>query len=218
MSPRTWVLSGLAAAVTAVAVVAWRDDGRALPETSPEPIRVEVAGRPLVLPKNAVRFADERLPGPQARLDLALSWPELAGRTDETAARFDTPDYARDILYVTIRPRRDGSDGATRLATVYARFFVGEPWAGPGGLQGRRLAPKSGYGDEEIWLEPGAVRPFVARCFPLAPGEPADMCLVDTVHGSLEVSLRLPKALLGQWREIDAALDTRLAAWGVEVR
>jgi hypothetical protein len=80
------------------------------------------------------------------------------------------------------------------------------------------LAQKSGYGDEEIYLEPGAVRPFVARCFPLAPGEPPSMCLNDTVHGSLLVTLRLPKVLLERWREIDAALENRLTGWGVEIR
>lgn len=220
MSSRTRVVVGLAAvaATTALAVVALRDDGRSAAETSPAPVRLEIGGRPLDLPLNAVRFVDQRTPGPQPRVDLALTWPELEGRTAANAARFDTPDYAADVLYLTIQPRRDGWDGATRLSAVYARFFVGDPWEGPGGLQGRRMAPKSGYGDEEIYLEPGAVRPFVARCFPLAPGEPAAMCLTDTVHGSLMVTLRLPKALLGHWREIDAALDARLAGWGVETR
>lgn len=220
MPSRTRVVIGLAAAavVTALAVVWLRDDGRSAPETSPAPVRLEIGGRPLDLPLNAVRFVDQRTAGPQPRVDLALVWPELEGRSATNAARFDTADYAADVLYLTIRPRRDDLDGAARLATVYARFFVGDPWEGPGGLQGRRMAPKSGYGDEEIYFEPGAVRPFVARCFPLAPGEPNAMCLADTVHGGLMVSLRLPKALLGRWREIGTALDARLAGWGVEPR
>ena len=217
MSPALWALIGVSA-ITAVAVVMWRDDGRTAAETSPEPVRVEVGGRQLTVPKNAVRFADQRKPGPQSRLDLALSFPEFAGRGRDTAARFDTPDLAPDILYLTIAPRQDGWDSASRLATVYARFFVGEPWDGPAGLQGRRLSPKSGYGDEEIWMEPGVVHPFVARCFPLTPGEPPTVCLNDTNHGSLSVSLRFPKALLAQWRDLDAGLDIRLADWGVETR
>jgi hypothetical protein len=220
MSPRILALVGLAAlaVVTAVAVVAGRDDGRGAPVTSSEPVRVELGGRPLAVPANAIRFADQRAAGPRTRLDLALSWPELEGRTEATAARFDTPDLPLDILFVTLQPRVDAWDSATRLAAVYARFFVGEPWAGPGGLQGRRLSPKSGYADEVIWLEPGVVRPFVARCFPLAPGQPPKMCLHDVVHGSLLVTLWFPEALLGEWHEIDAALDVRLAGWGVEVR
>lgn len=218
MSPKLWALIGVTAAVAAVAVVMWRDDRNATPETSSETVRVEVGGRPLEIPRNAIRFDEQRRPGPQTRLDLALSWPELEGRTPATSARFDTPDLAPDILFLTVEPRRDGWDSASRLAAVYARFFVGEPWDGPGGLQGRRLAPKSGYDDEEIWLEPGAVRPFVARCFPLAPATPPAVCLHDTNRGSLSVSLRFPKALLGQWREIEAGLDTRLGAWGIETR
>ena len=221
MSSRIRALVGLAvAAVVAVAVAALvrRDDGHGAPVTSPAPLRIELGGRPLAIPANAIRFADQRVPGPQARVDLALSWPELAGRTETTAARFDTPDLAPDIVHVTLRPRQDASDSATRLAAVYARFFVGEPRPGPGGLQGRRLSPKSGYADEEIWLEPGVVRPFVARCFPLSPGEATKLCLHDVIHGSLLVTLRFPVTLLGEWRDLDAALDGRLAAWGVEVR
>lgn len=220
MSPRILAGFGLAlvALLAAAVVVVLRDDGHGAPETSPAPLRLVVGGRPLSIPANAVRFADQRVPGPQPRLDLALTWPELEGRTTANAARFDTPDYAPDVIHLTIRPRGDDGDGATRLATVYARFFVGEPWTTPSGLQGRRMAPKSGYGDEEIYLEPGAVRPFVARCFPLASGEPPRMCLSDTRHGSLAVELRFPRTLVDHWREIDAGLDTRLAAWGVETR
>jgi hypothetical protein len=220
MSPRIRIVAGLlavAALVAAVAVAFHRDGGAASP-TSPETLRLEVGGRPLHVPANVVRFVDQRVAGPQPRLDLALTWPELEGRTAANAARFDTTDYAPDVIQVGLQPRRDAVDGAARLATVYSRFFVGEPWTGPGGLQGRRMAPKSGYGDEEIWLEPGAVRPFVARCFPISPGEPPAMCLSDTIHGSLHVTLRFPRALLGEWRELDAGLDARLAAWGVETR
>ena len=221
MSPRTRVLIGLAAALAAVAAVAaviGRDDAGGVPETSGEPVRLEVGGRPLVIPRNAIRFADQRIAGPQTRIDLALTWPDLEGRTDTTAPRFDTPDQAADIVHLTIRPRHDAFDSATRLTAVYSRFFVGEPAAGPGGLQARRLSPKSGYGDETVYLEPGAVRPFVARCFPLTPGEPARMCLRDVVHGTLLVTWRFPEALLADWHALDAALDTRLTAWGVEVR
>lgn len=216
MGPKIWILAGVAVASALAVALLLRDRGRDAPETSSEPVRVEIGGRPLEIPRNAVRFADQRRPGPHARLDLALSWPELDGRSAATSARFDSPDYAPDILYVTIAPRRDGTDSASRLATVYARFFVGEPQDGPGGLQGRRLAPKSGYDDEEVWLEPGVVRPFVARCFPLTPGEAPVMCLHDVNRGSLTVSLRFPSALLGDWRTMVAGLDARLAAWGVE--
>ncbi len=219
---KSWIgiVAGLVAVLVAATAAAFllRDDRRDVAETSPALVRVEIAGRALAIPGNALRFADQREPGSKARLDLALSWPELEGRTAETSARFDTPDYATDILFLTIEPRRDGWDSATRLAAVYSRFFVGEPWDGPGDLQGRRLAPKSGYEDEEIFLEPGVVRPFVARCFPLARGGRPAMCLHDVAHGALSVSLRFPKVLLTDWREIDAGLEGRLVAWGLETR
>ncbi|MDK9695236.1 MAG: hypothetical protein OEL76_02455 [Siculibacillus sp.] len=220
MAPRTRALIGLLglAAAGAAALVLWRGTGPGLPATSPTPLRIEIGGRPLTLPANTIRFADQRVPGPHLGVDLALTWPELEGRSERTAARFDTPHYALDVVHLSIRPRQDTWDSASRLAAVYARFFIGEPWPGPAGLQGRRLSPKSGYADEVVYHEPGAVRPFVARCFPLAAGEPPKMCLRDVLHGNLLVTLRFPEVLLEHWRELDAALETHLAAWGVEVR
>ena len=212
-------LLGLAAAgAAAVALFVWRATPHGLPPTSPTPLRIEIGGRPLSIPANTVRFDEQRVAGPHGEIDLALVWPELEGRSAATASRLDTPNYAADVLHLSIRPRQDAWDSAARLAAVYARFFIGEPWAGPAGLQGRRLSPKSGYADEVIWHEPGAVRPFVARCFPLAAGDPAKMCLRDVVHGTLLVTVRFPEAMLDHWRDFDAALDGRLAAWGVEVR
>lgn len=219
MAVKTWAWAGAVAALAAVALVVWRDEnGRASPETSVAPVAVVVGGRALEIPRNALRFDEQRTPGVKTRLDIALAWPELTGRSAATAARFDTPDLAPDIVYLTLTPRQEGADSATRLTQVYARFFVGEFWDGPGGLQGRRLSPKSGYAGEEVWLEPGAVRPFVARCYPLVTGEAPSVCLHDVTLGALTVSWRFPKTLLGQWREIDAGLDQRLGGWGVETR
>ena len=216
MLRKSWIWAAVPAALTAVALVLWRDENaRERPEFSPEPVAVTVAERPLSVPKNAIRFVGQRRPGAQSRLDLVLSWPELTGRTHDTSPRFDAPGPNPDLIWVTVGPRGDGVDGATRLATVYVRLFVGEPWDGPAGLQGRRLSPRSGYDGEEVYFEPGAVHPFVARCYPLAPGEPIQTCLHDEVFGPLSVQWRFPKALLAEHVRLAEGLSARLAEWGV---
>lgn len=216
MPRMSWILAPVLAGLVAVALVLWRDENaRERPELSPDPVAVTVADHPLAIPKNALRFVGQRRPGPQMRLDLALSWPELAGRTPQTTARFDAEGPIPDVIWVTVTPRGDAIDGAARLATVWVRLFVGDPWDGPTGLQGRRLSPKSGYDGEEIYFEPGVVHPFVARCYPLAPGEPVATCLHDEIVGPLAVQWRFPRGLLPEWPHLAEGLTARLAEWGV---
>lgn len=220
MSKTTWIGAGLAA-LTAVALVLWRDDGgRETLETSPEPVRVEIAGHALAVPLNAIRFPGERRPGPQERLDLALLGPDWVGRTAETAARFDEPAATSDVVWVTISKATGEMDSAALLATVYSRFFEGDPLPAPEdlGLTGRRLAAKAGYVGEEVWFEPGVVHPFVARCWPTAPDGPVTTCLQQKTVGDLSIARRFPRARLVDWRALVDGLDARLTAWGVPVR
>jgi len=220
MAKTTWI-GAAAAALAALALALWRDDGgRETSEVSPEPVRVEVAGHALAVPMNAVRFPAERRPGVQERLDLALLAPEWRGRTLADAARFDEPAATSDVVWVTISKADGEMDSAALLATVYSRVFEGDPLPVPEGLGliGRRLAAKAGYVGEEVWFEPGAVRPFVARCWPIAPNGPVTTCLRVNTVGDLSIARRFPRARLGDWRALADGLDARLAEWGVPVR
>ena len=218
MSARTAVLAALAlvvAAALAAGLWLWGMRDRERPEFSDRPVAVTVAGRALAIPANALRFVAQRRPGPHDRLDLALLAPDLEGRTAATGARFDAPGQPPDVVWVTIEPHRGDLDAAARLATVYARLFVGEPLAGPDGLTGRHLSAKAGYVGEEVWYEPGVVRPFVVRCWPAAAGEPTATCLHDEAVAGLLVTWRFPRPMLDDWRTLAATRRTRLAAWGV---
>ncbi len=204
------LLAGLAA-VASVAVVRLLADDR--PETSSEPIVVTVGDHRLAIPRNVVRFAAERTTRPLNRLDLALLWPELRGRGADDDARFDTPGLAPDVVVATLTPAGVGLDSAARLATVWSRFFEGDPRPGPDGLVVRRMSAASGYAGEEIVFEPGAVRPFAARCYPLTPGEAPNVCLHVTIDAGLMAEWRFPAERLAEWRRLADALPARLAGW-----
>jgi hypothetical protein len=217
MSRSTWIAVALAA-LAGVGLVVWRQDGgRETIDVSAEPIAVTVAGHALRVPKNAIRFPAQRLPGPQPRLDLALLPPDWSGRTPQNADRFDEPAERSSVVWVTLAPAAGELDSAARLATVYARLFVGEPLEAPDalGLTGRRLSPQAGYAGEEVWFEPGVVRPFVARCYPLAPDAPVAACVGEETAAGLTVTRRFSRARLADWRELRAGLAARLADWGV---
>ena len=215
MSRPTWFLAALVIAALAVAVVIWRDDGGESPAGSSEPTLVEVAGLPLAVPMNALRFADQRRPGPHPRLDLALLAPEMQGRDETNTARFDVAGEPPDVVWLTLTPVGGEMDSAGRLATIYRRFFVGDPLAPIAGLDGRHLSPKAGYGGEEVWYEPGAVHPFVARCWPLVPGGEPTTCHHEEAVAGLMIGWRFPKAMLATWAETRERLRARLAQWGV---
>ena len=217
MPKTTWILATLAAAL-AVALVLWRDgSSRETAETSPLPVAVDLAGHRLELPMNAIRFPAQRRPGPQERLDLALLFPEWTGRTPADADRFDETGGGVDVIWVTLAPAGAEMDQAARLATVYARLFVGDPLEADVdlGLVGRHLSPEAGYVGEEVWFEPGVVHPFVARCWPLAPNGPVTTCLNEEIVDGVMVGRRFPRAHLARWREIRDGLDARLAQGGL---
>lgn len=220
MSKSTWI-AAVSAALLGVGLVVWRQDfGRETIEVSAEPVEVTLAGLALHLPKNVVRFPAQRIGGPQARLDLALLPPSWTGRTQENAALFDAPAETSSVVWVTLTPATGDLDSAARLGTVYARFFVGEPLEAPDtmGLIGRRLSPQAGYAGEEVWFEPGVVRPFVVRCYPLAPPGPVTTCLGEETRGGLTITRRFSRSQLARWRELRDGLAARLAEWGVPAR
>ena len=122
----------------------------------------------------------------------------------ETAARFDDVSDASKVIQIGIEPRETELASSERLATLYARYFDGDAFDGPGGLVGRRFLPSSSYADELLFFEPGSVRPFVARCFAKAGGSTVDLCLSEfRVGASLIAAYRFRPVLLAQWKEMD---------------
>jgi hypothetical protein len=209
---RTTLVVALAGAALFGSAIALMVVGGEPVETSAEPVAVTVAGHRLRLPRNVVRFAAQR-GGEQVRLDLALVWPELVGRGRGDADRFDVAERPPDVLWATVTAAGDGLDSAARLATIYGRFFEGEVRTGTDGLMVARMNAASGYVGEEIHFEPGAVHPFVARCYPLANGEPPSVCLHDEIVDGLRFDWRFPIERLADWRGLASALPALAARW-----
>jgi hypothetical protein len=197
------------------------------PAVAGGPLTVTIAGEPLVVPPDWIRFGSQRRSGAASRLDLGLTWPDLqpeprpgsekpasgttpaAAPSSADAAAAAEAGLAKPVLVFAIEPRPTELDMAGRLGTVYARFILPDALDAPDGLSGRKLAAGSGYEDEELYFEPGAVRPFVARCFPLERKGPIGTCLTDLNIGrGLNLSMRFPRALLPEWHALRQAAET----------
>lgn len=226
-SPRRasfWRLGGLSlAGVTLLGVVLvlfGRDDD----DLSTRPVALTIAGETLAVTANHIRFADQRRGGALDRVDLALIWPGLDGQTAETRAAFAAPGAesvpgapGAAVLQIAVEPRSVALDSAARLASVYVRFFAPDApdavTAPPvDGLSARRFVAGSPYADETLYFEPGAVHPFVARCFPRAVGDVRRLCLTEMAFGrGLVAAIRFPPALLSEWRTLQVDVADFLA-------
>jgi hypothetical protein len=207
-------LALLAAALLAALLMLFGSDDDDL---SPRPVTVAIAGETVTVAANRIRFSDQRRGGALPRLDLAVLWPGLAGRTTATADAFAGRDGAGTLIQIAVEPRAVDLDSAARLASVYVRQLAPqEPDAAEAppvtGLVARRFLASSPYADETLYFEPGAVHPFVARCFPRAAGDTRKLCLTEIGFGrGLVAAVRFPPALLGDWQALQSDLAAFLA-------
>jgi hypothetical protein len=185
-------------------------------DTVPRPVTVTISGEPLVISSDRIRFADQRRGGALPRVDLAVLWPDMVGRTATNRDAFALPRPETPVLQIAIEPNSTALDSAARLASVYLRYFAADPpdesLAPPvDGLVARRFVASSPYADETLYFEPGSVHPFVARCFPRAEGDQRRLCLTEIGFGkSLVAAIRFPPALLADWRHLQDACRSLL--------
>ncbi len=166
-------------------------------------------------PDNMIRFERARQDGTAERLDLYMRWPDLDGYSDDARHDFNHAGDTRRIIFLSFDERMMSRDMSGRLAPIYSSMLVKPGIAGPSSVTLFEFSPASGYMNEVLAVaeQPGG-EPFVARCLSgasaaesLAPCE-RDIHLGD----NLSLSYRFPQELLGQWRELDAAIRNKAAA------
>lgn len=170
---------------------------------------IVVEGEMLAVPANMIRFAQNRRSGTANRLDLYLSWPDLSGYSEEQRALFNHATGENRIIFAAFEPRVMERDMSGRLTPIY-RLLIEEPGEPvEAGLVAHRFVEASGYGDEMLIVDPTRfVAPFVARCL---TGEEADTALAPCerdidVGVNLSLRYRFPRALLEDWRQLDAGM------------
>jgi hypothetical protein len=195
------VLGGLVVGSSAFAVTGLRPDGA-------QALRVSVGSTALGLSSSLLREPETVGDGPQPRLDLTLTWPDLAPRDHRlSAARASWPGAApgpgQDLVDVTIVPADDSPAPETRVASLYARFLEATVQQGPGDLITRHFRRNSPYAGEVLVFSPPDGRRVAARC--------------ETEPGSAEsagdrapdaASVTVPAACIAEFRR--HGLDVRL--------
>lgn len=167
-------------------------------------------------PANTIRFERQRRDGVADRLDVYLRWPLLDGYSDGARDDFNHADGRRNIVFLSFERRIMSRPMSGRFEPVYAPLLMRPGEAGPGGTTIYELDKKSGFLNEVLVVapRPDAIDLFVARCLEEEDGEtPLAPCERD-IHLGKELSLtyRFPREMLGQWGELEAAIQAKAAS------
>lgn len=179
------------------------------------PVDIFIGPDHLRLPVNVIRFPEQRVTGETESINLYLLWPDMVGYSDAKRAFFNRVSGEQRLIMVEISQATMTLDMSGRLEPIYSRLFDGPSEPGPHGLNLHHLKSSSGYGDEVLLTgETSQTSPFVIRCLlPKSRGDATGAdCQRDIAAGTdLSVLYRYSSTMLGNWTEIDAAINDYIA-------
>ncbi|MEO1066300.1 MAG: hypothetical protein AAFW47_02850 [Pseudomonadota bacterium] len=181
-----------------------------------EPVTVTLGDVRLSIPKNKIRFEDQRQDGVQGRIDLYLSWPALDGYAKDNERVFNDTSEAGSLIFLSLVAEQSAGTPERRLNEIYRRFFVGKPWKGPSGLIGQELDPKSGYAGENVFYARDTDGVFVTRCLQAEAAVKNKLqptCLFDfELVPGLIAHVRFHELILHDWRDINRRIALMLTS------
>ncbi len=202
-----------AAALTAALYVAyvlwprWPDVPVALDAPS---LPVEIAGVMFNIEPAAIRMPVQRRPGRQERVDLAYLWPSLTPPDPSMKPTLGAPLDPNERLFVTIASGEDALPPLERVETIYPRYLVAEPTAGPGGLTLRGFRDGTPYQGEELVFDASAPEHFLLRCSLRGVGN-SGTCFSERRIGNADITMRFPRDWLKDWRRVATGIDALIA-------
>lgn len=173
--------------------------------------QIHIGNNTLAVPANMIRFDRQRGNGVLPKLDLYLRWPDLSGYSDRTRDDFNHVGGSKKILFLSFQERSMSRDMTGRMEPIYRSLIVEPGSAGLAGLSVYGFKPISGYADEVLVVgRRENALPFVARCLNENAEKQVMADCERDIHIGDELSLlyRFPNELLGEWRSLDAAVQS----------
>ena len=128
-------------AVIFVAYVLWPRWPEAAAGPDAPALPIVVAGTTFNIESGAIRMVVQRHAGAQERVDLAYLWPSLRPPDVSFTPKLGAPAPSpNERLFVTIASGRTALPLMERVKSIYPRYLVPEPSAGPAGLTLRGFA------------------------------------------------------------------------------
>ncbi len=165
-----------------------------------------VAGVTFNVEPAAIRLAVQRHAGTQERLDLAYLWPWLTPPDPEIQPTVGAPVDPNARLFVTVASGDGTLPLIERVQTIYPRYLVPEPTAGPDGITLRGFRDGTPYQGEELAFESDAPEHFLARCSRKGVVN-SGTCLLERRIGTADITVRFPRDWLTDWKDVAAGID-----------
>jgi hypothetical protein len=167
---------------------------------------ISIAGVVFNIAPAAIRFPVQRRAGPQDRVDLAYTWPDL-GAPDSHAG----VSMAR--LFVAIEPAQSIMQPSERLRSIYPRYADTPSASGPGGLVIAAFRDDTPYAGEDLLYDPAAPDRFLVRCTRSHDPLTLATCLYERPDGAAALTFRFPREWLGDWAAVVDATDRLIEGW-----
>jgi hypothetical protein len=165
-----------------------------------------VAGVTFNVEPAAIRMAVQRHAGTQERLDLAYLWPSLTPPDPAIQPTVGAPVDPNARLFVTVASGDGTLPLIERVQTIYPRYLVPEPTAGPDGITLRGFRSGTPYQGEELAFESDAPEHFLARCSRKGVVN-SGTCLLERRIGTADITVRFPRDWLTDWKDVAAGID-----------
>jgi hypothetical protein len=179
----------------------------------PAPIAADAPSLPITVggvvfnvPPAAIRFAVQRRPGAQARIDLTFVWPSLSPPDPNAKPPPTAAPGVTDRLFATIAAIDGTLPPMERLKVIYPRYTSGGPMVMPNGLSLQSFRDGSPYQGEDLILDPAAPERSLLRCTRRVGSTPA-MCLHERRIGGADITLRFPRQWLSDWRAVAIGIN-----------
>ena len=210
LAPLTVFAAAVAFAALYVAYVLW-------PRWPDAPVALDAPSLPIVVSGTAfnvepaaIRMSVQRRPGAHERVDLSYLWPSLMPPDPAVKPGVGAAIDPNERLFVTIASGEATLPLMERVQTIYPRYLVAEPVAGPPGLTFRGFRDDTPYQGEVLVFESNAPEHFLARCSRKGVIN-SGVCLMERRLGNADVTLRFPREWLANWQEVASNIDKLIA-------
>lgn len=199
--------------VTATAYVAyvlwprWPDAPVALDAPT---VPVVISGTTFNIEPAAIRMSVQRRAGAHERVDLSYLWPSLVPPDPATTPTVGAPIDPNERLFVTILSGEMTLPLMERVQTIYPRYLVAEPVAGPPGLTFRGFRNDTPYNGDDLVFESNAPEHFLARCSRKGVTN-SGVCLLERRIDNADITFRFPRDWLTDWQTVAGNVDKLLA-------
>ena len=179
------------------------------------PTNIEIGDARLFVPRNMIRFQEQRESSVLSVLDLFAQWPSMKGFTKQDAATFQNINGSGELIFITLEAGEPLNSAQKKLDGLYRRYFSKSPWRGPASLIGNTLDSSSGYLSEDVLYAKHNGDLFLTRCLQEGKGEAKNLlptCIYEfTFEDGINAYVRFHRSHLADWQILDKRIKRLLA-------